>query len=226
MIIKLRGKLLLLNLLGFVLLACSHSPSLFSTVAVNQRYDGLEEHSELSEAEPTSINISYALTPRKLKRNLAKSLWEFYNAKLDQYPLLTKMATGTVCGFLGDLIYQLWREYKYNIPVNINRMAMFVIVTCFYHAPALHWWFDFSDKKGALIHNKGMRISALMFTDNFMLSPILNPVFIFLAALLCTPNIFGTPLVDTFSGALGQMKEEAWSVNCKCWKLWPVVHFF
>eukprot|EP00640_Fibrocapsa_japonica_P002678 CAMPEP_0113935796 /NCGR_PEP_ID=MMETSP1339-20121228/2868_1 /TAXON_ID=94617 /ORGANISM="Fibrocapsa japonica" /LENGTH=257 /DNA_ID=CAMNT_0000938063 /DNA_START=135 /DNA_END=908 /DNA_ORIENTATION=+ /assembly_acc=CAM_ASM_000762 len=212
------------------IVVCGPAP-LLSSVAVHQHpapHDNLVTASigESIDMEPEAMDITVRIAPRPGKITIARKFWNWYNSRLDQYPLITKMCTGTVCGFLGDLAYQFYRDYKYDIPMNMYRMVMFTVVTCFYHAPFIHWWFEFSANKSDHISNKAVRVSSLILADNFLFCPVINPIFVFLAAFLCTPNIFGTPLGETWSGAIDQMNREAWPVLRKCWSMWPFVHFY
>jgi len=162
----------------------------------------------------------------KIKEEKAEYLWDWYNMYLDQYPLLTKMCTGAVCGFLGDLIYQSYRYSHYHIPISLHRMFMFTVVTTFYHAPFIHWWFNFSAEWGELISSKVVRVPVQILADNLLFCPVINPLFVFFAAFLCTPDLFKAPFTKSLFGAIHQMNTEAWPVLQKCWSMWPIVHFF
>uniref|UniRef100_A0A7S2XX76 Peroxisomal membrane protein 2 n=1 Tax=Fibrocapsa japonica TaxID=94617 RepID=A0A7S2XX76_9STRA len=218
----------LLLFLSTIHAASSLSSPIFSATAVKrsaaqEKVDKAAPDFE-NQMETAAGNKHLAIKNKPVETKFMYSLWKLYNESLKQHPLLTKMVLGAVVGFLGDLFYQIWRQNKLGIPIDLYRMSMFVVVTIVYHTPALHIWFELSDKVSRRAKSKAVQVGGLIFADNFLLCPLLLPLFVFFGALLCSPDIFSVPFMETVEGAIAQMKREAWPLLKTTWKIWPLFH--
>jgi len=100
---------------------------------------------------------------------LARQALDAYLLKLNTYPLRMQLMTGTMIGYAGDAIAQLWIEKakKYDFSRG-SRMAAFRF---FLLTPLENRWMIFAERKfsGRTLFNLTKKVSI----DQFMIGPIL-----------------------------------------------------
>ena len=96
-----------------------------------------------------------------------------YLTKLNANPLPMQMATGTMLGYAGDAIAQLWLEKaeKYDF-IRGTRIAAF---TFFIWAPLNNRWMIFAEKRFG--GNSLKTLTKKVSIDQFMLGPFLTTSF-------------------------------------------------
>lgn len=146
----------------------------------------------------------------------ASSLWTGYCSCLEAYPVSTKLASGVVCTYLGDLLAQLSTMRSKNGQYDVYRALRLIFFQAAIGTPVGHLWYNLLDQ---VIVSEGGAVAYAVVSkvalDQLVLSPIMLAVFLIY-----------------MKAAEGQLQSLATAVDkekftCTLlagYKLWPAAH--